>query len=223
MTAPNSDSTEKVADATLTESKKSTKMPVAVAITGASGGKYALRLLAQLLHAGEQVYLMISQAGLMVLAMEEGLKLSNRPKEIQKRLIDYFQCEPNQLQVFGEQDWLAPPASGSAKLKGMVIIPCTTGTLGAIAAGVSNCLINRSADVCLKEKKPLIIVVRETPFSSIHLENMLRLSQAGATIMPANPGFYHHPETIMDIIDFMVARVLDHLGVPQQLLEEWGK
>lgn len=199
------------------------KLPVAIAITGASGTIYALRLLEELLKADETVYLMISQAGLIVLGMEDGLALSNRPKEIQKRLVAHFNCRPEQLLVFGEQDWLAPPASGSAKIKGMAIIPCTTGTLGAIAAGVSNCLINRAADVCLKEKTPLIIVVRETPFSTLHLENMLKLAQAGATIMPANPAFYHNPTDMMGVIDFMVARVLDHLGVSQKLLAEWGK
>ncbi len=197
--------------------------PVVVAITGASGGKYALRLLEVLLRADEHVYLMISTAGLMVLAMEEGLQLGNKPNVIHKRLVQHFDCNPEQLRVFGEQDWLAPPASGSAKLKGMAIVPCTTGTLGALAAGVSNCLINRAADVCLKEKTPLIIMVRETPFSSIHLQNMLTLANAGATIMPANPGFYHQPQSVDDIIDFMVARVLDHLGIAQNLLAEWGK
>lgn len=199
------------------------KAPITVAITGASGTIYALRLLEVLLKADETVYLMISKAGLMVLAMEDGLNLSNKSKEIHKRLVEKFACRPEQLHVFGEQDWLAPPASGSAKIKGMVVIPCTTGTLGAIAGGVSNCLINRAADVCLKEKTPLIMMVRETPFSTIHLENMLKLANAGATIMPANPAFYHNPSDIMGVVDYMVARVLDHLGVEQDLLAEWGK
>ncbi len=199
------------------------KLPVAVAITGASGVIYALRLLEQLFKADKTVYLMISQAGLMVLAMEENLQLGGNPKTIQKRLVERFHCRPEQLQVFAEQDWLAPPASGSAQLQGMVVIPCTTGTLGAIAAGVSNCLINRAADVCLKEKTPLILVVRETPFSSIHLQNMLTLANAGATIMPANPAFYHNPADIIGVVDYIVARVLDHLGIKQNLLAEWGK
>ncbi len=199
------------------------KLPVAVAITGASGVIYALRLLEQLLKADKTVYLMISQAGLMVLAMEANLQLGSNPKTMQKRLIEKFNCRPEQLQVFGEQDWLAPPASGSAKLQGMVVIPCTTGTLGAIASGVSNCLINRAADVCLKEKTPLILVVRETPFSTIHLQNMLTLAQAGATVMPANPAFYHNPADIIAVVDYIVARVLDHLGIKQNLLAEWGK
>lgn len=203
--------------------KHTNKQPIAIAITGASGVIYALRLLEELFKADETVYLMISQAGLMVLGMEEKLALSNKPKIIQSRLIEHFNCRPEQLRVFGEQDWLAPPASGSAKMKGMAIVPCTTGTLGAIAAGVSNCLINRAADVCLKEKTPLIIMVRETPFSTLHLENMLKLAQAGATIMPANPGFYHNPTDLMGVVDFMVARVMDHLNVPQNLLAEWGK
>lgn len=202
---------------------KNSKKPVVVAITGASGVAYALRLLEVLLRADETVYLMMSQAGVIVMGMEEGISLSNQPDVIHKRLVKRFACRPEQLKVFGEHDWLAPPASGSAKIKGMAIVPCTTGTLGAIASGMSNCLINRSADVCLKEKTPLILMVRETPFSTLHLENMLKLAQAGATIMPANPGFYHNPKTIDDIIDFMVARVLDHLDIEQNLLEEWGK
>lgn len=199
------------------------KQPIAVAITGASGTIYALRLLEVLLKADETVYLMISQAGLIVLGMEEGLSLGSKPQTIKKRLVEKFACREEQLSVFGEQDWLAPPASGSAKIKGMAIVPCTTGTLGAIASGVSNCLINRAADVCMKEKTPLIFMVRETPFSTIHLENMLKLANAGATIMPANPAFYHNPTDIMGVVDYMVARVLDHLGVEQTLLAEWGK
>jgi len=196
--------------------------PIIVAITGASGTIYALRLLEQLLKT-QTVYLVISQAGLMVLGMENKLSLSNRPKDMQKRLVEYFKCQPERLRVFAEHDWLAPPASGTAKTGGMVIIPCTTGTMGAIASGVSDCLINRAADVCLKEKKSLIMLVRETPLSTIHLKNMLTLAEAGATIMPANPGFYHEPEQLMDIVDFMVARVLDHLNITQALIEEWGR
>lgn len=196
--------------------------PVIVAMTGASGAAYGFRLIEKLLEINHPVHLMFSKAALMVIQMELGLSLSNKPKVIEEKLKSHFNYQGNALTVFAEQDWLAPPASGSAKSKGMVIIPCTTGTLGAIAAGVSNCLINRSADVCLKEKNKLILLVRETPFSSLHLENMLKLSQAGATIMPANPGFYHDPKSIDDIIDFMVARVLDHLDIAQNLLAEWG-
>ncbi|PIE45394.1 MAG: aromatic acid decarboxylase [Gammaproteobacteria bacterium] len=198
------------------------KQPIVIAITGASGGAYAMRLLDVLLKNDEIVYLMISQAGLIVLAMEEKLTLGSKPGVIKKRLVEKFNCRPEQLFVFGEQDWLAPPASGSAKIKGMAIVPCTTGTLGAIASGISDSLINRAADVCLKEKTPLILMIRETPFSTVHLENMLKLANAGATIMPANPGFYYQPKTISDIVDFMVARVLDHLGIKQTLLKEWG-
>jgi 4-hydroxy-3-polyprenylbenzoate decarboxylase len=118
---------------------------------------------------------------------------------------------------------MAPVASGSNPPEALVICPCTTGTLGSIAAGTSNELIERAADVALKEKRQLILVVRETPFSSIHLENMLRLSRLGAVIMPANPGFYHQPQRVEDLVDYMVARVLDHLKVPHQLLPRWGE
>lgn len=200
----------------------SQELPVIVAMTGASGALYGLRLIEKLLELEHPFYLLLSKAALMVIQMEIGLSLSSKPKVIEDKLKAHFNYQGNCFTVFAEQDWLAPPASGSAKTKGMVIIPCTTGTLGAIASGVSHCLINRSADVCLKEKNKLIMVVRETPFSTLHLENMLKLAQAGATIMPANPGFYHDPKTILDIVDFMVARVLDHLGIEQKLLAEWG-
>ncbi len=197
--------------------------PVAVAITGASGAYYALRLLEVLLQSDEHVYLMISKAGRILLAMEADVKLGDKSGVMKKRLVEYFNCKPEQLEVFDEFDWMAPPASGTAKIKGMAVVPCTTGTLGAIAAGVSNCLINRAADVCLKEKTPLILMLRETPLSTIHLENMLKLANAGATIMPANPGFYYHPKSVQDLVDFMVARVLDHLGIEQHLLPQWGQ
>ena len=126
------------------------------------------------------------------------------------------------LFVYGRDQWTAPIASGSAVPDAMVICPCTTATVSAVATGASRSLIERSADVVLKERRPLLLVVRETPFSSIHLENMLTLSRAGAVIMPAAPGFYHKPETVSDLVDFMVARILNHLGVEQSLMRPWG-
>lgn len=197
--------------------------PVALGITGASGSTYGLRLLECLIQAEHQVWLMISQAGRQVLQLEQNLILPARAEAAAGFLSERFGAKPGQLSVFGRKDWMAPVASGSNPPEALVICPCTTGTLGSIAAGTSNELIERAADVALKEKRQLILVVRETPFSSIHLENMLRLSRLGAVIMPANPGFYHQPQRVEDLVDYMVARVLDHLKVPHQLLPRWGE
>jgi len=198
------------------------EQPIALAITGASGSAYALRLLECLLSAGERVDLMVSQAGQIVLKMESDLELPAQPAEAEKRLAARFDAAPGQLRVFGRQQWLAPVASGSNPPRAMVVCPCTTGTLSAIACGASNDLLERAADVVLKERRKLVLVVRETPFSEIHLENMLKLSRMGAIIMPANPGFYHRPENLQQLVDFMVARILDQLDVPHQLMERWG-
>jgi 4-hydroxy-3-polyprenylbenzoate decarboxylase len=197
--------------------------PIALAITGASGSAYALRLLECLIGAGKRVYLMISRAGQIVLKMESDLELPSQPGEMEFLLAERFDAEPGQLQVFGRQQWMAPVASGSNPPEAMVVCPCTTGTLAAIAGGASSDLMERAADVMLKERRKLILVVRETPFSEIHLENMLKLSRMGAVIMPANPGFYYHPESVEDLVNFMVGRVLDHLGIEQDLLPRWGE
>jgi len=196
--------------------------PIAVAFTGASGIQYGLRLVECLLAADRRVYLMVSQAAQVVVNMETELKLPGHPGEIERYLSEYFIAGPGQLQVFGRQQWTAPVASGSNPPEAVVICPCTTGTLASVANGICDDLIDRAADVALKERRKLILVVRETPFSTIHLENMLRLSQAGAVIMPANPGYYFRPQSVSEIIDFMVARVLDHLDVPHTLSERWG-
>ncbi len=196
--------------------------PIAVAITGASGSAYALRLLECLVKAGEQVYVMISQAAQVVLRMESGLEIPSQPGDAERILTDYFSAAPQQIQVFGRQQWMAPVASGSNPPRAMVVCPCTTGTLSAIASGASNDLMERAADVVLKERRKLILVVRETPFSEIHLRHMLSLSRMGAVIMPANPGFYHQPRRVEDIVDFMVSRILDQLDVEHQLLPRWG-
>ncbi|MCB1739584.1 MAG: UbiX family flavin prenyltransferase [Gammaproteobacteria bacterium] len=201
---------------------------ITLAITGASGSAYALKLLTELLRAGCRVYLMISKAGRMVLAEEAKLQLSSKPGQIRAELARHCgldletSASTGELHVFALEDWFAPVASGSNPADAMVVCPCTTGTLAEIALGTSRTLIERAADVTLKEGRPLILVVRETPFSTLHLQNMLRLSRAGATIMPANPGFYLQPRGLEDIIDFMVARILDHLRVDHQLLPRWG-
>lgn len=196
--------------------------PIAVALTGASGIQYGLRLLECLLQADRRVYLMVSQAAQVVVNMETDLRLPGQPGEMEKYLGAHFSARPGQLQVFGRQQWTAPVASGSSLPGAMVICPCTTGTLASVANGICDDLIDRAADVTLKERRKLIIVVRETPFSTIHLRNMLRLAEAGAVIMPANPGFYFRPQSVSEIVDFMVARVLDHLEVPHTLAERWG-
>lgn len=195
---------------------------IALAMTGASGMPYGLRLLEQLLEAEKTVYLMISDPGRLVLQQECDLHLSSRPVEIQNTLYEKYECAENQLQVFGKQDWYAPVASGSGVPDAMVICPCTSGTLASVAAGSSNNLIERAADVVIKERKQLLIVPREMPYSTLHLENMLRLSRLGVTIMPPNPGFYHSPDSIDDLVDFVVARILDHLDIKQTLMKPWG-
>jgi len=195
---------------------------VALAITGASGARYGLRLLECLLRADARVYLLISQAGQIVLNMEAGIEVPSKPSEAQRFFDGLYPARPGQLRVFGRQQWTAPVASGSNPPDAMVVCPCTTGTLASIAGGMSQDLIDRAADVALKEGRRLILVIRETPFTAVHLENMLRLARAGAVIMPANPGFYLNPAGVDDIIDFMVARVLDHLAVPHTLLPRWG-
>ncbi|ODJ89060.1 flavin prenyltransferase UbiX [Candidatus Thiodiazotropha endolucinida] len=196
--------------------------PVAVAITGASGSAYALRLIESLIAADRDIYMMISQAGQIVLKMESDLELPGQPAEMERVLMERFNARADQLRVFGRQQWMAPVASGSNPPGAMVVCPCTTGTLSAIACGASNDLIERAADVVLKERRKLILVVRETPFSEIHLENMLKLSRMGALIMPANPGFYHNPTTLQEIIDFMVGRILDQLDIDHRLMPRWG-
>lgn len=193
-----------------------------VALTGASGVHYGLRLIECLVGGGHRVYLLISEAGQVVLNMEAGLRVPSRPMQAQAFFTEHFSAAPGQIRVFGRRQWTAPVASGTNPPDGMVICPCTTGTLANVASGLSTCLIDRAADVTLKEGRKLILVVRETPLSAIHLENMLRLARAGAVIMPANPGFYFNPQGLDEIVDFMTARVLDHLGVPHRLLGRWG-
>lgn len=198
------------------------KKTITVAFTGASGMSYGIRLLEILLQQGHQVYLLYSQAAQIVAQQEMALTLSPRPKETETFLNDYFNVQSGLLKVFGREEWFAPIASGSNPADAMVICPCTMGTLSAVAAGLGQKLIERAADVMLKEQRKLILVARETPFSAIHLENMLKLARCGAVILPANPGFYHQPEGIQDIIDFIVARILDQLDIPHTLIPRWG-
>jgi 4-hydroxy-3-polyprenylbenzoate decarboxylase len=195
---------------------------VTLAFTGASGMPYGLRLLEQLLAGGIRVYLLYSQVAQVVARQETDLALPSRAAEAQAWFSEKFRAAAGQLRVFGREEWFAPVASGSSVADAMVICPCTMGTLAAVAAGLARNLIERAADVTLKEGRPLVLVPRETPFSAIHLENMLRLARAGAVILPANPGFYHHPQSVQDLVDFVVARVLDRLGVANTLVARWG-
>ncbi len=196
---------------------------ISLAMTGASGAPYGLRLLQCLIEAGQQVYLMVSSPAQVVLATETDLKVPGRPEEMQAFFSGMFKAAPGQLQVFGKDQWLAPVASGSSAPRAMVVCPCSTGTLSAIATGASNNLIERAADVMLKERRQLIVVPREMPLSAIHLEHMLTLARLGVTVMPASPGFYHRPQQLSDLVDFVVARILDHLQLPQELAPRWGE
>ena len=195
---------------------------VTLAFTGASGMPYGMRTLECLLAADVAVYLLYSQAAQIVAHQEMELSLPGRPREAEAFFGERFRVRNGQLRVFGREEWFAPVASGSNPADAMAICPCSMGTLAAVACGLADNLIERAADVMLKERRPLVLVARETPLSSLHLENMLRLSQAGAVVLPANPGFYHHPTTIEDLVDFVVARVLDQLHVPHALMTRWG-
>ena len=195
---------------------------ITLAFTGASGMPYGLRLLECLLAAQARVYLLYSPAAQVVARQECDLVISAQPREAARMLGERYGAQQGQLDVFAREDWLAPVASGSNPGDAMAICPCTMGTLGAIACGLADNLIERAADVMLKERRPLVLVPRETPLSTIHLENMLRLAQAGAVVLPPAPGFYDRPQAVSDLVDFVVARVLDQLRVPHTLGPRWG-
>jgi len=194
-------------------------MNIFLGITGASGGPYAARLLDALLAADVEVGLCVSRAGYEILATElyEDLSLSN------EQILDRFVEGKEGVTVHSEQDWRAPYASGSARVDGYVVCPCSMGTAGTIAAGTMSNLIHRAASVALKEGRKLVLVPRETPLSDIHLENLLRLRRAGAVVLMAAPGFYNAPRTIDDLIEFVVGRCLDQLGIENRLTRRWGQ
>ncbi len=197
-------------------------MTITLAITGASGAIYGLTLLEQLIMAQQTIYVLVSAPAQIVIQMETGLTLPSHSPALQAFLTERYQAAPGQLRVFGNQQWTAPIASGSAISSAMVVCPCSSGTLAAVANGLSRSLIERAADVILKEQRKLILVHRETPLSVIHLENMLRLARLGAILLPASPGFYHQPRHISELVNFIVARILDHLGIAHTLLPAWG-
>jgi len=194
-----------------------------VGVTGGSGAPYARRLLQVLLEAGHQVKLVVTESGERVLAIELGLSLEGPLAERAEHWRSFLGRPAGDpaLELFHPRDMAASISSGSFPTAGMVVIPCSMGTLARIAAGVSTTLVERAADVTMKERRPLVLVPRETPLNEIHLENMLRLRRAGVDILPAAPGFYHHPRTIDDLVDFVVARVLDRLGIESRLSRRW--
>ena len=194
-----------------------TDAPLVVAITGASGAPYAIRLLEALVESKTRVQLILSSHGLRLLKTEADVDSVDALRgRVGARGWDAF------VTSFDDGDRGATPASGSAVTRGMVICPCSMGTLAAVAVGASRSLVERAADVTLKERRRLVLVPRETPLSAIHLENMLRLTRAGAVVLPAAPGFYHRPKRIEDLVDFIVARILDHVGVSHDLVKRWS-
>ena len=195
--------------------------PIAIALTGASGMPYAITLLKELVKSQEKIYVMISQAANTVITMETDLNLGSDTRVIEKNLSQYVGAKTGQIEVFSKNQWTAPVASGSNPPRAMVICPCTMSTLSAIAHGSADNLMHRAADVVIKEQKKLILVPRETPYSAIHLENMLKLSRLGVVIMDANPAFYQNPQSIDDLVNFVVARILDHLDVDHDLAPPW--
>lgn len=199
------------------------KQTVTLAMTGASGAQYGLRLLEVLVQHQIQVFFMISKAAQVVVATETDWRLPSKPELLADYLQQHFQAEEGQIKVFGREQWMAPVASGSGAPSQMVVCPCSTGTLSAIATGASNNLIERAADVALKERRQLILVPRESPYSAIHLEHMLKLTHLGVTILPASPGFYQRPQSVNEMVDFIVARILNQLGIEHQLLPRWGE
>jgi len=196
---------------------------ITLAMTGASGAQYGLRLLQCLLAADCKVYLLLSSAAEVVIRTETDIDLPETLEDQQILLSEMFEADEDQLQLLAKDDWFSPVASGSSSPSSMVICPASGGTLSAIACGASNNLIERAADVALKERRQLILVPREAPYSEIHLENMLKLTRMGAMIIPASPGFYMQPQTINELVDFIVARILDQLGIEQELMPRWGE
>lgn len=196
---------------------------ITLAMTGASGAEYMLRLFECCLQNNIHVQFITSQPGQIVLGMETELKLSGSPQKMQQQFTAYFDADPALISVYSKDQWTAAPASGSSVADAMVVCPCSMGSLASIAVGSSDNLIHRAADVVIKEGKPLILVPRETPFSAIHLENMLKLARLGVVILPPNPGFYHGVEQVSELVDFIVARILDQLDIDNDLSPRWSQ
>jgi flavin prenyltransferase len=197
-------------------------LPLVLAITGASGAVYAVRLLEVLVASGREIHLLVSPSGAAVIKQELKREVSIDQFELRSLLPNADDAAAKLVRYHHYADFMAPPASGSFLTGGMVVCPCSGSTLSGIAHGSSTNLIQRAADVHLKERRKLILVPRETPLSLIHLDNMKRAAEAGAVILPAMPGWYHGVRSVQDLIDFVVARILDQLGVPHDLMQRWG-
>jgi len=202
--------------------QKRTHSPIIVAMTGASGAPYALRLIQRLAKQEIQLHLLISDAARVVLEQESNFTLTSNLDEMAQEIADFVGVDAKYLTCWGNKDWMSPVASGSSDMQDMVVVPCSMGSLARIATGASSNLIERATDVMLKERKNLILVPRETPLSEIHLGHMYNLSKMGVRIIPAMPGFYHEPKSIDDLVDFMVDRVMDHLSVDDGTNIRWG-
>lgn len=184
---------------------------------------YGIRLLESLVQAGARVSLLYSQAAQIVAKQEMNLQLPARAAETAALFAAQYGAAPGQIVGYGREEWFAPVASGSNPPDAMVICPCSMGTLAAVASGLADNLIERAADVVIKERRLLILVPRETPLSALHLDNMLKLARLGAVILPPAPGFYNHPNSVDDLIDFVVSRILDQLRIPHDLSPRWGE
>lgn len=202
--------------------KRSRDRIVTVAMTGASGAQYGLRLIECLIKADYGVYLMFTKAAQIVVGSETDCTLPGRTGEQTRFLSARFGAADGQLRVFADEEWSSPVASGSGAPHRMVVCPCSMATVSSIASGASDNLLERAADVVIKESGKLVLVPRETPFSAIHLENMLKLARLGVVILPANPGFYNRPTRVEELVDFIVSRVLDQIGVENDLMARWG-
>jgi 4-hydroxy-3-polyprenylbenzoate decarboxylase len=194
-----------------------------IGITGASGSAYGLRVLKALVAAGHQAFVSMTRDGMHILGDETGLLLRGSEADIQRTLEQHLGAREGQVRYFDEDNLYAPIASGSAKVDAMAVVPCSMKAMASLANGFASNLIERAADVTLKERRKLVIVPRETPLSVIHLRNMLSLAEAGCHIIPAMPAFYHRPRTVDDLVDFIAGRVLDALGVENALSPRWGQ
>ena len=195
---------------------------ITVGLTGASGAQYGLRLVECLVKADYQVLVMFTKAAQIVVGSETDCRLPGRTAEQTRYLTSLYGARDGQLRVYGDEEWTSPVASGSGAPRRMAVCPASMATVSAIACGASENLLERAADVIIKERGNLVIVPRETPFSAIHLENMLKLSRLGVTILPANPGFYNRPAQVEALVDFIVSRVLDQFGIENDLMARWG-
>ena len=195
---------------------------VVLAITGASGSVYGIRLAQELLRSGATLTLLLSRSGAGVLRSECGMEWEGDEAEVREKMRGYFSAEPGRLFHYAADNLFAPMASGSSAPDHLVVCPCSMGSLGRIAAGISGTLIERTADVMLKERRPFVLVPRESPFNEIHLENLLKLARMGVRIVPAMPAFYHAPRSLDDLVDFVVGKVLDSMGIGHKLFKRWG-